>query len=101
MANAIIIGLLIGLISGNSIPHFVKGITKENYPCLFGNSPIPNLFAGWLFLNITCVLIYFWNYQSFPIVSLIFCSLGLLLIGLFHAGPGAFGKKEKGAEQKK
>jgi hypothetical protein len=42
---------------GNAIPHFVKRITKENYPTVFGNSPVPNLLAGWAGLVITALLV--------------------------------------------
>lgn len=95
MTKAIIFGFLIGICSGNALPHFIKGITKENYPCLWGNSPISNLIAGWLFINITSILIFFGNCKAHPEVEFFSCSIGLLLIGLFHAGPGAFGRKNK------
>jgi hypothetical protein len=42
---------------GNAISHFVKGLTKENYPTVFGNSPVPNLLAGWAGLVVTAVLV--------------------------------------------
>lgn len=93
MIKVILISFFVGVFGGNSIPHFIKGITKERYPSVFGNSSIPNFMAGWLGLNITCVLVYFWNFKEYPLLSFFLCSLGLLLIGLFHAGPGAFGKK--------
>lgn len=93
MIKAIVIGFFIGILGGNSIPHFIKGITKDNYPCVFGNSSIPNFIAGWLGVNLTCILGYYWNFKEYPMISFIFCSIGLLTIGLFHAGPGAFGKK--------
>lgn len=94
MIKAIVIGFFIGLLGGNTIPHFIKGITKENYPTVFGNNSIPNFIVGWAGLNVTCILVYYWNFKEFPLISFIFCSIGLLLIGLFHAGPGAFGKKK-------
>lgn len=39
--------LLGGVIAGNGLPHFLRGITRRRYPCAFGNGPIPNLVAGW------------------------------------------------------
>jgi hypothetical protein len=95
MISTIGISLLIGILAGNAVPHFIKGITKENYACLLGNGAIPNFIAGWIFLNITGILIYFCNFKEYPLIAFSSCSVGIFLIGLFHAGPGAFGRKEK------
>jgi hypothetical protein len=37
------VGFIVGTLIRNGIPHFVQGITKENYPSAFGDTPIPNL----------------------------------------------------------
>ena len=39
--------LFIGILGGNAVPHFVKGIAKEHYPCVLGNGLVPNFIAGW------------------------------------------------------
>ncbi|MFV2171979.1 hypothetical protein ACFHW2_15510 [Actinomadura sp. LOL_016] len=46
MWSAIVLGLLGGVMGGNAVPHFVRGITRRSYPCALGNGPIPNLVAG-------------------------------------------------------
>ncbi len=48
---------LIGVLGGNAVPHFVKGITKERYPCVLGNGPVPNFVAGWLGFVLTLLLV--------------------------------------------
>ncbi|WP_164779403.1 hypothetical protein [Paenibacillus kobensis] len=85
---------LAGVFGANSIPHFVKGITKESYPCVFGNSSLPNLVAGWAGLNVTVLLVFLADVKQYPIPTWISGSLGVLLIGLFHAKIGAFGKRD-------
>jgi hypothetical protein len=93
MWQTIILSFLAGLMGGNAIPHFVKGITKENYPNVLGNSPVPNLVAGWSALIITVLLIHWARIEQYPDWALVFGALGVLLIGLFHARIGAFGRK--------
>lgn len=93
MWQTILLSFLAGLIGGNAVPHFVKGITKENYPNVLGNSPVPNLIAGWAALIITALLVHWAQVEQYPEASFIFISLGVLLIGLFHAWIGAFGRK--------
>jgi hypothetical protein len=87
------LAFLAALVAGNGIPHFVKGITKESYPMVFGNTPIPNLIVGWLSFVIASILAYLANVSHYPLAASIAASVGLLLIGLFHAGPGAIGKR--------
>ncbi|MEK7570927.1 MAG: hypothetical protein AAB553_01520 [Patescibacteria group bacterium] len=95
MFAAILLSFFSGLLGGNAIPHFVKGITKESYPMAFGNGPIPNLLSGWFCFILSAVLFTRVDWSQYPMISFISFALGLLLIGLFHAGHGAVGKKEK------
>jgi hypothetical protein len=83
-----------GLFGANGVPHFVKGITKENYPCLAGNTPIPNLIAGLLMIVLAIVLFHFAPIAQHETLALISGAGGALAIGLVHAGPGAIGKKD-------
>lgn len=92
MWQTILLSFLAGVMGGNAIPHFVKGITKETYPNLLGNSPVPNLVAGWSALVITVVLVHWADVERYPIWAFISGALGVLLIGLFHAWHGAFGR---------
>jgi len=92
MVLTVILSLLAGIIGGNAFPHFVKGITRENYPNVFGGTPISNLIAGWAGFVVSFVVICFAKFNTFPIISAASVALGVLLIGIFHAGPGAFGR---------
>jgi hypothetical protein len=92
MLATMILGFFAGVVGGNSIPHFVKGITKEPYPNLLGNSPVVNLVAGWTGFVITALLVYGADVGRHPVWAFVAGALGVLLIGLFHAGPGAFGR---------
>jgi hypothetical protein len=88
MIVTIALAFLAALVAGNGIPHFVKGITKESYPMIFSNMPVPNLIVGWLSFIIASVLVYLAKVSNYPVAAAISAA-----IGLFHAGPGAFGKK--------
>lgn len=94
MMNNFILSFFAGLFFANGIPHFVKGITKEKYPCLFGNAPIPNLLAGWSMFLLSLVFFHFTYIGKNDFIAQSAVAAGVLVIGLFHAGPGAFGKKE-------
>jgi len=93
MWQTIILSFLAGVVGGNAIPHFVKGITKENYPNALGNSPVPNFLAGWVAFVITALLVQAAQVELYPLLAFIFGAFGVLLIGLFHARIGAFGRK--------
>ena len=94
MWQAIVFGFLGGVMGANGYPHFTRGITKKRYPGAFGNGPVPNLVAGWVLLVISAVLFYFAHVGRHPGWSLGAAAVGVLLMGLFHAGPGAFGRPE-------
>jgi hypothetical protein len=94
MWQTIILSFLGGVIGGNAFPHFVHGITKKRFPNLTGNGPIPNLIGGWAGLVLAALLIHWAHGDRHPAWSFSFAALGVLLIGLFHAGPGAFGRRE-------
>ena len=53
----LLLWILIGILGGNAVPHFVKGITKEHYPCVLGNGPVPNFIAGWAGFVLTSLLV--------------------------------------------
>jgi uncharacterized membrane protein YeaQ/YmgE (transglycosylase-associated protein family) len=94
MWQTIVLGLLAGIFAGNGVPHFVRGITKQTYPMVFGNGPVPNLIAGWTGLVVAAYLAHLSRTYQHPHVALAAIAIGVLIIGLFHAGPGAFGKKK-------
>jgi hypothetical protein len=93
MWQTLILSLLAGIFGANGVPHFVKGITKETYPCVFGNSSVPNLVAGWAGFVVAVLLLYWADVEKHLAISLVSGAVGVLAIGLFHAQIGAFGKK--------
>jgi hypothetical protein len=94
MWQTISLSLLAGLLGGNALPHFIRGITRRRYPSVLGNGPIPNLLAGWAGLVVTAILLRLAHVQRHPALALGAVALGVLVMGLFHAGPGAFGRPE-------
>jgi CDP-diglyceride synthetase len=89
----LLLWLLIGILGGNAVPHLVKGITKEQYPCVLGNGPVPNFIGGWLCIVLTSVLVRLALNSRITDLDLTAGLIGLLLIGLFHSAVGAFGRK--------
>ena len=94
MWQAIVFGFLGGLLAANGFPHFARGITKRRYPCQLGNGPVPNFLAGWVAFVVAGLLFYLAHVARHPGWALGSAAVGALLIGLFHAGPGAFGRPE-------
>jgi hypothetical protein len=92
MVHIAIFAFLAGLFGANGLPHFVKGITKDSYPCVFGNSAIPNLIAGWASFVVAILFLYWADMGQGPLLSLASGAVGALLIGLFHAAGLAFGR---------
>jgi hypothetical protein len=82
-----------GVLGGNAIPHFVRGITKERYPNAWGGGPVPNVVAGWAGLVLAAVALHAAFRGHDPVLPFCATAVGVLLIGLFHAGPGAFGRR--------
>ncbi|GGN85611.1 hypothetical protein GCM10010112_66220 [Actinoplanes lobatus] len=95
MWQTLMISLLAGVLGGNGLPHFIRGITRRRYPCALGNGPIPNLIAGWTALVLAMVLLQWADYVRHPWPAFAAVAAGVLLIGLFHAGPGAFGRRDE------
>jgi hypothetical protein len=90
-----LLGFFAGVFGANGVPHFVRGITREPYPCLLGNSPIPNLVGGWASFAVAGLLIYVYaaGTGQYPAIALICGGVGSLLMGLFHAAGLAIGRK--------
>ncbi len=92
MLATIIWSFIAGLFGGNAFPHFVKGITHECYPNVFGGSPVSNFLAGWFGFLTTAGLVYLAHPGLHPLASFTAAAVGVLVMGLFHAGHGAFGR---------
>lgn len=95
MWRTIALSFVTGVLGANALPHFVRGITKETYPSALGNGPVPNLVAGWAGLVLAALCASRAEVGRHPAWSFAAGALGVLLIGLFHAGPGAFGRRPR------
>jgi hypothetical protein len=93
MLVSIVAGFFAGVFAGNGVPHSVQGITRGSYPCLFGNSAIPNLVAGWMSFVVAALLLQVADFDRQSVVVEVSAAIGVLLIGLFHAAGLAFGRK--------
>ena len=92
MWHVILLGFLGGVLAGNALPHFIRGITRQPYPTALGNGPVTNLVGGWVLLVLAALCLWWADLPSRPVAAFAAVAVGVLLIGLFHAGPGAFGR---------
>ncbi len=76
---------LAGVMLNNALPHFIRGITNEPYPCVVGRGPVPNFLAGWFGLTLAALLIGGARVSSQPYKALTGGIVGGLLMGLPHA----------------
>ncbi|GAA2821896.1 hypothetical protein [Nonomuraea rubra] len=91
MTQTILLTFVAGVLAGNATPHFVKGITKEEFPTLFGPSPLVNLVAGWFMYVLAAILTVMADVAAHPIAALAAGAIGVLGMGVFHAHVGAAG----------
>ncbi|GAA2296568.1 hypothetical protein GCM10010149_51220 [Nonomuraea roseoviolacea subsp. roseoviolacea] len=82
-----------GVFAANATPHFVKGITKEPFPTPFGYTPLINLVAGWGMYVIAALLLAGADVAARPWPAAVSGAIGVLVMGVFHAHVGAFGKR--------
>lgn len=94
----ILIGFVTGLFAGNGAPHFIRGITRQNYPTVFGSGPATNLVVGWLGLLLASIGFAWITTSPERIAALAAAAIGILAIGLFHATIGAFGRNPQSEE---
>jgi hypothetical protein len=90
----LIYSFLFGVLFGNGIPHFARGMTGEKYPSLLGSSPVANVIEGWI-----CWMLATWIAtwaRLWPPTLDVWAAagIGLLLIGLFHALGFAPGRRD-------
>ena len=86
---------LAGILGSNALPHFLRGITKRRYPTVFGDGPVTNVMIGWSGLVMAALLLLWARPADHPGWTIAAGAVGVLLIALFHAGPGAFGRRER------
>jgi hypothetical protein len=93
MTQTILLSFVAGVFAANGTPHFVKGITKEEFPTIFGSGPLVNLLAGWAMYVLAAIAVLAAHVDRHPVAALVSGAIGLLVMGVFHAKVGAFGKR--------
>jgi hypothetical protein len=93
VTSTIVLCFIAGVLAANGTPHFVKGITKEQFPTAFSAAPLPNLLGGWAMFVLAALLLLWAHPAQHPLAALIAGALGVLPMGVFHAQIGAFGKQ--------
>jgi hypothetical protein len=93
LRGAIGLSLLAGALGANSAPHFVKGITREEFPTVFGSGPVVNLVAGWAGLVLTALTAYGAHVGEHPFWAITAGATGALAMGLFHARGLTFSRR--------
>jgi hypothetical protein len=93
MWQAIMLGFLAGVLGANAFPHFVKGITRQPFPTVFGSAPWVNLLAGWTGLALAGVCLWGAHPVHQPGWALLGLATGSLPIALFHATGHTFGRE--------
>lgn len=83
---------LAGVFAANATPHFVRGITKQHFPSIFGSGPLVNVVVGWSGFVIAGLLFVASRAPSHPRIAFVATALGVLVMAVFHAWIGAFGK---------
>jgi hypothetical protein len=92
MGKFIVLVFFAGVLAANATPHFVKGITKERFPTLLGSGPVVNLICGWAMLTGAVILLLVADPADDPAAAIAAGALGVLVMGVFHAWHGAFGR---------
>jgi len=85
MITTILLALLAGSLLGNGLPHFLRGITNEAFPCRVGHGPVPNFLAGWVSLLIIGLIVPHLDLQHDGEAAFFAGCAGLLLFGYLHA----------------
>lgn len=93
----VLLSFFAGVFAANATPHFVKGITKEGFPTPFGHGPLVNVVAGWGMYLIAAALTAAADVGAHPLPAAAAGAVGVLVMGVFHAHIGAFGKKPPAA----
>ncbi|WP_328329930.1 hypothetical protein OHA70_07400 [Kribbella sp. NBC_00382] len=90
MIHAILLTFLAGVVGANGIPHFVRGITAQQYPNVTGNSAVRNVIGGWAALVIAALLVAWSGVGRHEVVGWVAGAVGVLGMALFHARGGAY-----------
>ena len=71
-----------GLLAGNAVPHFVRGITRQRCPNALGGGPVPNVVAGWAGLVLAVVALHAAFHVREPLWPFCAAALGAVCLRL-------------------
>jgi len=83
MTSVILIGLLVGFLAANGLPHFVKGITGEKHQTPFGqpSSAMVNVAWGWANWVVAAILFHIPPMRFHPRAAFLGIAIGVLVCG--------------------
>lgn len=90
MWPTILLSTAAGLMGVNAAPHFVKGVAGEQFPNVWGNSPLRNAVAGTLGLLLAVLLGLWADMPTHLPPALAGAAVGALLMAVFHGLGGAY-----------
>ncbi|MGW4241371.1 hypothetical protein [Nocardia sp. NPDC004722] len=82
--------MMTGLMGANAVPHFVKGMVGEQFPNVWGNSPLHNAVAGTLGLTLAVLIGYWADFPAHALAGIGGASVGALTMAVFHGLRGAY-----------
>lgn len=88
MNRPLLLGLASGAMTASSVAHFVKGVTAEPYPTVFGSSPTTNVVTGWAGLVASGLLAHHAIARGHRYAAEFAGASGALVAGLYHARGG-------------
>ncbi|MGW1743905.1 hypothetical protein ACWCPQ_34495 [Nocardia sp. NPDC001965] len=90
MLSTVALSLAVGIFGVNAVPHFVKGMTGEEFPNLTGNAPVRNSVAGFSGMLLTALIAYWADIPSHPWAAAVSIGIGGLAMAVFHGLGGAY-----------
>jgi hypothetical protein len=81
---------LAGLMGANAVPHFVKGMVGEQFPNVWGNSPVRNSVAGTVGLALAVMIGYWARIPAHTPAAVAGGLVGALPMAIFHGLGGAY-----------
>ncbi|MFI2506282.1 hypothetical protein [Streptomyces sp. NPDC018972] len=90
MWHVFLLSALAGLMGANAVPHFVKGVTGEEFPNVWGNDPLRNAVAGTFGLALAGAFGYGAGLPAHPLAGALGLLTGALAMAVFHGLGGAY-----------
>lgn len=87
MVSVLILGILVGVLFCNGVPHFIKGVSGEKHRTPFAKSSPATVNAVWGWLNLVAAVLV-WHVAPMakhPRAAFVAVATGALLTGVFLA----------------